>query len=106
MKKTSRVEVYHAGNPEGEHYGQVGEILKNPAGKYTVNVPGLSRVNFSTVEEAQQYIDRMSNLGSKTKYSQYTLPGGENYREVLLHTPPKVNKETEFLVSGVFPGKI
>lgn len=34
--------------------------------------------------------------GAQTKFSQYTLPGGENYREVLLTMPPK--ELTEFTV--------
>jgi len=39
-----------------------------------------------------------------TKYGQYALPGGENYREVLLKLPAKnAQKDFEYLVSGRFP---
>ena len=89
-------EVYHAGDPEGQHYGQVGEIVQNPAGRYTVNVPGLSRHNFATVDEAREYINRSSDIGSTTKYHSYTIPGGENYREVLMHLPEKQNAAIDF----------
>ena len=32
---------------------------------------------------------RLTDYQDDPKYAQYTLPGGENYREVLLHLPPK-----------------
>lgn len=41
---------------------------------------------FSTRLDAEDYLD---SLGSPTKFSQYQLPGGENYREVLLTLPGK-----------------
>jgi len=92
-------EVYHAGDPEGQHYGQVGEIVQNPAGRYTVNVPGLSRHNFATVDEARDYINRTSDIGSTTKYHSYTLPGGENYREVLMHLPENLDNRTPLQIA-------
>lgn len=33
---------------------------------------------------------------SQTKFSQYTLPGGENYREILFRLPPGNNKPFQF----------
>ena len=39
-----------------------------------------------------QWIDTGTNVGGEvtnTKYGNYTLPGGQNYREVLLTLPPK-----------------
>lgn len=33
-------------------------------------------------------------LGDNTRYSQYQLPGGKNYREVLLHLPEQVPAQT------------
>lgn len=39
--------------------------------------------------EAMEYLDGFQSIDTPTKYSQYTLPGGENYREVLLTLPPE-----------------
>lgn len=37
--------------------------------------------------------DMIQGRGAAPKFGQYTLPGGENYREVLLHLPPKTSAE-------------
>lgn len=43
------------------------------------------------------YIDAESgNTVGTTKYSQWTLPGGENYREMLITLPPKKPENTDF----------
>ena len=42
--------------------------------------------------EETQLGGRQSNM--ETKYHKYTIPGGENYREVLLHLPP--TEKTEY----------
>ena len=46
------------------------------------------------LEEAGERIDRqeMSSPNGETKYSQYVLPNGENYREVVLTMPAKYNE--------------
>jgi hypothetical protein len=51
-------------------------------------------------------------LKNPTKYGEYTLPGGANYREVLLRLPETPSKnvekqklEMEFLVTGRFPDR-
>jgi hypothetical protein len=43
------------------------------------------------VYKSQDLENELNGVGSKnkTKYSQYTLPNGENYREVVLTMPPK-----------------
>lgn len=50
--------------------------------------------------EAQEIVDRV--LGGESdkpaKYAQYTLPGGKNYREVLLTLPPAGEKTYTFVV--------
>lgn len=46
---------------------------------------------FDTFEAAEEHLDSMVNNTGATKFSQYTLPGGENYREVLFTMPPKDN---------------
>jgi hypothetical protein len=46
-----------------------------------------------------------SNAAPATKFSQYTLPGGENYREILLTLPQKIQPEFEYRVYGAFPSK-
>ncbi len=42
-------------------------------------------------DEVLQYTEE--NLDNGTKFSQYTLPGGENYRELLLTLPPRALPE-------------
>jgi len=50
-----------------------------------------NKVVFSGLEDdADYFIDR-----SQTKFGQYTLPGGENYREILLTMPAKQLTEAE-----------
>lgn len=38
--------------------------------------------------------------GGPTKYSQYTLPGGENYREILIQAPTQVAKLDKLVAEG------
>ena len=49
------------------------------------------------LEEAQERIDRqeMSSPAGETKYSQYVLPNGENYREVVLTMPTPIPQEAK-----------
>ena len=42
---------------------------------------------FLTSREAEKYIS--DNFGKPSKYDQYQLPGGENYREILMTLPQK-----------------
>lgn len=44
--------------------------------------------DFATREEAERAAEDYSSNVDNTKYSSYTLPGGENYRELLLTLPP------------------
>jgi hypothetical protein len=44
---------------------------------------------FGDREKAQAYLDNIQGKRIDTKYSQYTLPGGENYREILFTLPEK-----------------
>lgn len=41
---------------------------------------------------AEQAMDQMNTEGKPTKYGGYTVPGGENYREVLITLPPAARK--------------
>ena len=53
--------------------------------------------NFNEAERLNAAWDAQEGYGSagNAKYGQYTLPGGENYREVLLHVPnEKLDSET------------
>lgn len=49
------------------------------------------------VQEAEDLVgvELAQNDSTRTKYSQYTLPGGVNYREVLLTLPPRQLTEDE-----------
>ena len=85
--------VYRADDPDGTYAGIVGEIIERPTaltGKntvYEVNVPGMFRKPFRTIEEAKQYIAEKSDLGTTTRHSSYQLEGGENYKELVLKLP-------------------
>jgi hypothetical protein len=46
---------------------------------------------FSIAEAMNEYAEQGETGALRTKYSKYTLPGGENYREVLLTLPEKKN---------------
>ena len=43
--------------------------------------------NFDEAERLTSAWEAYEGLGSQTKYQKYTLPGGENYREILLTLP-------------------
>jgi hypothetical protein len=45
---------------------------------------------FNTSREAEKYIS--DNFGKPTQYDQYQLPGGENYREILMTLPNQWDK--------------
>ncbi len=53
----------------------------------------VARSGFATEPEAAAAMRAESSYADPTKYSQYTLPGGENYRELLLTLP---NKEAAY----------
>ena len=80
------LKVYRADDPEGSYYGEIGEIIKEKGG-FTVNIPEVPRKTFSNQQEAELYISKTSGQAKATKFSQYQLPGGENYKEVLIKAP-------------------
>jgi hypothetical protein len=45
--------------------------------------------SFKTEDEAEAFIENQVKVELPTKFEQYSLPGGENYREVLFTMPPK-----------------
>jgi len=54
---------------------------------------------FDDLTDAEIRAEGVSESGGSPKYSQYTLPGGENYREILLTLPskaPSYDELTEF----------
>ena len=56
--------------------------------------------NFDEAERLTSAWEAYEGLGSQTKYQKYTLPGGENYREILLTLPANMseyNKYTQVL---------
>lgn len=69
------------------------EVQRNGPEDYDV-IDGNGEVveaGFLARSTAQEFIDDEQKKGG-TKYSQYTLPGGENYREVLLTLPVKTRQ--------------
>ncbi len=99
--------IFRADDPDGSFSGVVGEILERPPvfgyasmhvrGKthYQINVPELHNREFSTLEEAKEYVSKNSDIGSTTKFGQYQLPGGENYRELVLTVDADKNPYTK-----------
>src|ERR1700677_2311586 len=88
------LQVYRADDPTGEHSGMVGEIIKDE-NSYTVNVPTLPKRNFTTQQEAEDFIKQNTDFGAETKHHQYQLPGGTNYREKILTLPRVENGATK-----------
>ena len=62
---------------------------------------------FGLADEANAMAERLETDAGKvvgeTKYSQYTLPGAKDYRELLLTLPPKGGVTMEYQVTGAFP---
>lgn len=48
--------------------------------------------------DREQLLEAAKDITVPTKYQDYTLPGGENYREVLLRLPEQQKKSTEYPV--------
>ncbi len=68
------------------------------------NIPRRERTTeqSSRVDELLAISDREIDQ-PVTKFSKYTIPGGENYRELLLTLPRKNAPEIEYQVYGAFP---
>jgi hypothetical protein len=58
-----------------------------------------AQVHFERAEEANRFAEGLNpdtaGTGGMPKFSQYTLPGGENYREVLLTLPQKARPNAD-----------
>lgn len=85
-------EVYQIFSADGEGGG----IYIDRENAKTMSEPGdtIERVEWdgeSTLEDVQFQNDNSDS--SPTKFSQYTLPGGENYREVLFTLPENLEAE-------------
>lgn len=52
----------------------------------------------AALPDREEHLERAKPKAVPTKYEQYTLPGGENYREVLLKLPEQQKKSTEYPV--------
>ena len=51
--------------------------------------------NFDEAERLTSAWEAYEGLGSQTKYQKYTLPGGENYREILMTLPTRGKSELD-----------
>lgn len=82
---------------KGEYYSEPVDET-DPEGKWRVtDWAGNEMGEFSDSDAAQEWIDSRGTAEQATKFSQYTLPGGENYREVLF-TLPEAKQEGTALV--------
>lgn len=98
-----KLEFDEAKNAEGRYWISKGkeriliqEIKNN--GKYRVHSPGGLVDLESSFEAAKNTAEKVFNNIKKpdTKFQQYQLPGGENYREVLLTLPSRdINQEVK-----------
>jgi diguanylate cyclase (GGDEF)-like protein len=82
------------------------KIEKLINGKYRYRSPGGVEELYNSLDEAKNEANyNAGNIGDLekigTKYSQYTLPGGENYREVLLTLPVKEDLKNKYKIVPV-----
>jgi hypothetical protein len=73
-------------------YSKVGQIEYLPSnGRYIYQSGGGTRKPYKTLQEAKDAALEVANniRFDETKFGRYQLPGGENYREVLLTLPRK-----------------
>jgi hypothetical protein len=87
-----------------------GETIEvQPNGTFVVASPTLVEGGFHTLEDAVAYVKDLYPDGKvdNTKYGgQYTLPGGENYRELLLTLPTEsIKKPYKQWLTEHFTGK-
>lgn len=65
-----------------------GVMEQLPNGKWQVRFPGLQNKLFDDYVKASAELERLRNQFAtkvdQTRYSQYSLPGGDNYREIIL----------------------
>jgi len=59
---------------------------------FQTNAPKLEETQLGSATSEYDFWGRPKD-STGTKYHKYTIPGGENYREVLLHLPPTINTE-------------
>jgi len=94
-------EVFKGGAPDVYHH----RMLDN--GKFEVFNQRTGKVygTYSDVFDAGAAIDRASGASvDTTKFGDYTLPGGTDYRELLLTLPVEKGSSTRFEVRGQGPG--
>lgn len=63
------------------------KIIKQGDFYYGTDSKSNFTMSFKSLDEAKSHYDNIEGLKGDTKYSQYQLPGGENYKEVLLTMP-------------------
>lgn len=64
------------------------------------------RRDFDEADRLTLAWEETEGFGAQTKYQSYTLPGGENYREVLLKAPPGAEENPDFrMITWAVPGK-
>ena len=79
--------------PSFEFGHKIGQIEHNQTdGDYTYTTPNGTTEDFSSLGSAKSAaLEYARSIGfDDTKFSKYTLPGGENYREILLTIPDQV----------------
>lgn len=83
--------VLGGGRSERREYGiaEIGE------GFSVVDGDSVLQSGFDSYEDAEDWINAQANVSGRSKYDQYTLPGGTNYREVLLTLPEKLSQTKE-----------
>jgi len=67
----------------------IARITHIPERGYVVDSVGVQNAAFKTLEEAKIKAVGGNQWGVPTKFSKYTIPGGQNYRELLLMLPNK-----------------
>jgi GGDEF domain-containing protein len=75
-----------------------------PNGKILVKTPGGIKEIYDSENDAEvmiNYSAKRNGAGDTTRFSRYVLPGGENYRELLLRLPDGTFKGGHFEEKGI-----
>jgi len=93
--RANQVKVEEVMKSDGYVKSRSGRITPMDNGLFRVEYPGLQDQVYKTMEEATDELDavqsRLATEKKETKFKSYQLPGGENYRELLLTLPRESN---------------
>ena len=85
-------------------HGKPPHLIAVNGDNYDVWGPSGYHNSYDSFQDAVEHANNSIGNVEQPQYKEYTIPGGENYREVLLNLPLKEDAmKTEFHVSGALP---